>query len=157
MGLAPEARMTRPPMKKAKTAVRRGGMIPAARWNAMSLPAEVVGSPRSGGGVGGVTVMRRSCDFLSLPAEHLHADLLLRHAVRVLGHDPALVDDQDAVGEGEDLLELERDEENRPPLVALLHEAAVEVLDRADVKSSRGLRRDQHLRVAIDLPGDDEL
>ena len=50
IGLAPDARMTRPPMKNAKTAVRSGGMIPPAFCFSCSRPAVVVGSPCSGGG-----------------------------------------------------------------------------------------------------------
>ena len=42
-------------------------------------------------------------------------------------------------------------------LVALLDEAAVHELDRADVEAPRRLRGDQHLRVAVDLAGEDDL
>ena len=76
---------------------------------------------------------------------------------RVLADDLALVDDEDAVGERQHLLELERDEQDRAPLVALLDEPPVQVLDRADVEAARRLRRDQHLRVARDLARDDDL
>src|SRR5581483_1084139 len=57
----------------------------------------------------------------------------------------------------EHLVELERDEEDRPPLVALLDQPAVDELDRADVEAARRLRGDQHLRVAIDLAREDHL
>ena len=69
----------------------------------------------------------------------------------------ALEDDEDPVGEREDLLQLERDEQDGPALVALLDEPAVDELDRADVEAARRLRRDQHLRVAVDLAGEDHL
>src|SRR5438128_1186674 len=75
----------------------------------------------------------------------------------MLADDLALVDDEDAVGEREDLLELERHEQDRTPLVALGDEAPVEVLHRADVEAPRRLRREQDLRVAGDLPCGDEL
>ena len=75
----------------------------------------------------------------------------------VLADDPPLVDDEDAVGEREDLLELERDEQDRAPLVALLDEPAVDELDRADVEAARGLGGQQDARVALDLAGDDDL
>src|SRR4249919_1853591 len=88
-----------------------------------------------------------------LQADHLEADLLLRDGAFVPAHDLALVEDEDAIREREDLIELERHEQDRAPLVALVHEPAVEVLDRADVEASRGLCRDERLRVAGDLPG----
>src|ERR1700751_1769272 len=69
-----------------------------------------------------------------LAAEHLEAELLLRHLSRVIADDLAFVDEEAPVGEGEDLRELERDEQDRAALVALLHQPAVEVLDRADVE-----------------------
>ena len=53
----------------------------------------------------------------------------------------ALVDDEDPVGEREDLVELERDEQDRPALVALLDEPPVDELDRADVEAARRLAR----------------
>ena len=71
--------------------------------------------------------------------------------------DPALVDDEDAVGEREHLLELERDEQHGASLVALLDEPAVHELDRADVEPARRLRRDQDTRVARHLARDHDL
>ena len=75
----------------------------------------------------------------------------------MLADDLALVDDEDAVRERQDLVQLERDEQDRSALVALGDEPAVEVLDRADVEAARRLRGDQHLRVARDLAGRDDL
>ena len=49
-------------------------------------------------------------------AGHREAELLLGRGRRELADDPALVDDEDAVGEREDLLELERDEQDRAAL-----------------------------------------
>ena len=74
----------------------------------------------------------------------------------MLADDLPLVDDEDPVGEREDLVELERDEEDRAPLCALLDEPPVQELDRADVEAARRLRRDQHLGIARDLTGRDD-
>src|SRR5262245_55410029 len=84
-------------------------------------------------------------------AGHRDADLLIRGVRPVLGHDPALVDDEDAVGERQDLVQLERHEQNGPALVALFHEAAVDELDRADVEARRGLRGDEDTGVTVEL------
>ena len=80
-----------------------------------------------------------------------------RRRRRELADDLALVDDENPVGEREDLLELERDEQDPAPLVALLDEPPVDELDRADVEAARRLRGDQHLRVAVDLAGEHDL
>ena len=74
-----------------------------------------------------------------------------------LADDLALVDDEDPVGEREDLLELERDEQDRAALVALLDQAPVDELDRADVEAARRLRGDQDARVAVDLAREHDL
>ena len=80
-----------------------------------------------------------------------------RRVRRELTDDLALVDDEDPVGEREDLLELERDEQDAPPLVALLDEPPVDELDRADVEPARRLRGDQDARVAVDLAREHDL
>ena len=59
--------------------------------------------------------------------------------------------------ERQDLLELERDEQDGAALVALLDEPAVDELDRADVEPARRLAGDEHPRVALDLACDDDL
>ena len=94
---------------------------------------------------------------LPAAADHRDAELLLGDARRELAHDLALEDDEDPVGEREDLLELERDEQDAAALVALLDEPAVDELDRADVEPARRLGGDQHLRVAVDLAREDHL
>ena len=68
-----------------------------------------------------------------------------------LEHDLPAVHDEDAVGEIEHLVELERHEQHGAAGVALLDEAAVHVLDRADVEAARRLRRDQQPGVGLDL------
>ena len=74
-----------------------------------------------------------------------------------LADDLPFVDDEDPVREREDLLELERDQQDAAALVALLDEAPVHELDRPDVEAARRLRGDQHARVAVDLAGEDDL
>ena len=69
----------------------------------------------------------------------------------------ALEHDEDAVGERQHLVELERDEQDRSPLVPLLDQAPVDELDRTDVETAGRLRGDQHARVAVDLAGEDHL
>ena len=97
-------------------------------------------------------VIAHAALLLPAPAAgHREPELFLGRRRRELADDAALVDDEDAVGEREDLLELERDEEHRAAGVALLDEAAVDELDRADVETARRLRGDQHLRIAVDL------
>ena len=68
-----------------------------------------------------------------------------------LAGDPAAAHDEDAVREGEDLLELDRDDQDRDAGVAQRDEPAVDELDRADVDAARRLADDQHLRAALDL------
>ena len=65
--------------------------------------------------------------------------------------------DEDAVGERQNLIELERDEEDGSTLVALLDEPVVDELDRADVEPSRRLARHQDSGVTCDLAGDHDL
>ncbi len=76
---------------------------------------------------------------------------------RVLRDDLALVHDEDPVRERQDLLELERDEEDRPAPVSLLDEPPVDELDRTDVEPSRRLRGDEDARIAVDLAGEHDL
>src|SRR3954447_19219276 len=59
---------------------------------------------------------------LPLASDHGEADLLLGDRRRVLGSDLSFVEDEDPVGEREDLVELEGDEEDRAPFIAFLHE-----------------------------------
>ena len=68
-----------------------------------------------------------------------------------------VVQDEDAVGEVEDLVQLERHEQDGAARVALLDQAAVHELDGADVEAARGLRGDHQARVGVDLARQDEL
>ena len=92
-----------------------------------------------------------------LPAEHRHAELLVAGVRRQLGHDPALVDDQHAVAERADLLELQRHEQHAAARVALLEQLPVDELDRADVEAARRLRGDRDLRLLGELARDHDL
>ena len=56
---------------------------------------------------------RRSSGLLPPSARHCDTELLLGDVRRVLADDATLVDDEDPVGEREDLVELERDEQYR--------------------------------------------
>ena len=75
----------------------------------------------------------------------------------VLGDEPSFVEDEDPIREREDLVELERDEQDGPALVPLLDEPPVHELDRSDVQAPRRLCGDEHARVTRDLPGDHQL
>ena len=164
-------------MKKASSAVRIGVTIPPAFCQSASRCA-TLGAPSwfcSGGaralrrqprrrllrvGPVEVRVARLGHAYrLLLPAaaDHRDAELLLAHGRRELADDPAVVHDEDPVGERQDLLELERLEQDRAALVALGDEPPVHELDRADVESARRLRGDEHARVALDLARDDHL
>src|SRR5205085_6412426 len=90
-------------------------------------------------------------------AGHRDAELFLADLRRILADDAALVDHENPVGERQDLVELERHEEDGSSRVAFGHEPLVHELDRADVEASSRLRRDQHPRVPRDLARDDDL
>ena len=64
-----------------------------------------------------------------------------------LAHNPPLVHDHDPVGQGADLIEIFADEQNGRAVVALLKQALVNVLSRADIDAAGWLRRDQHTGV----------
>src|SRR5947208_469261 len=68
------------------------------------------------------------CEVAARAAQHFQPDLLLRGVRPVLRDDPPLVHHEDAVGEREHLVQLERDQQDRAAAVALVHEAAVDVL-----------------------------
>jgi len=64
---------------------------------------------------------------------------------------------QDPVGQGQDLVQLAGHDQDGGAVVALLDDAAVDVLDRSDVDPTCGLRGDDQLGLAGELPGDDQL
>ena len=101
------------------------------------------------------SVMREMRGFhhaASSIAGHQQAELaLVRRVGPALAGDAAAAHHQDAVGQREDLVELDRDQQDRLAGVAQRDEAAVDELDRADVDAARRLADEQHLRVALDL------
>src|SRR6266511_131846 len=90
-------------------------------------------------------------------ADHRDPELLLGHRGRVLADDPPLEDDEDSVGKGQDLLELERDQKDRASLVTLLDEPPVHELDRADVEAACRLGCDEDPGVAFYLAREHDL
>ena len=127
-------------------------------------PSGGSGSARPGSTLGlGRRLLRRRLDGLAHAASFCPPPVMATpssSAVAVGGNSPddlAFEDDEDAIGEREDLLELERDEQDRPALVALLDQATVDELDRADVEPARRLGGDEHARIAVDLAGEDDL
>src|SRR5688500_11055606 len=144
------AKTTRPPTKNAKSAVKIGTMTPPARWEKASRSAKLGTTSGSdpGGGVAPADVvisgspgsakrlLGRSCGLFSDgSARHRDPQLLLAHVGAVLGDDAALVDHEDAVGEGEDLVELQREEQDGLAAVAGFDQLPVDELDRADVEA----------------------
>ena len=108
-----------------------------------------------GGVLPGIVRLGHHAALSAVPPSHREPELLVSDVGSVLRDDVALVDDEDAVGEREDLVELERDEQDRPPGVSLLDEAAVDELDGADVEPAGRLCGDQNARIAVDLPRED--
>src|SRR5829696_8416916 len=104
-----------------------------------------------------VRAARTSGRPLARHARHREPEILAGGVRPVLADDLALEHDEDAVCEREHLLELERDQQDRTALVPLLDEPPVHELDRAHVEAARRLRRDEHLRVAVDLARHDHL
>ena len=68
-------------------------------------------------------------------AGHHQADPLPTDARVDDAHDPAPVHDGDAIAEGEHLVELGRDDQDRRALVTFGDDPLVDVLDRADVEA----------------------
>ncbi len=91
-------------------------------------------------------------------AGHQQADLLgVEIVVAVNADELALVHHGDAVGQGEDLRELGRDEDDRLALLFLVKNRAVDVLDGAQIEAAGRLVKDDHLAAAVDLAGQDDL
>ena len=93
-----------------------------------------------------------------LDAGHQQAELaLVGLAGDPLAGDAAVEHDDDPVRERLDLVELDRDEQDRLAAVAQRHDLVVDELDRPDVDAAGRLADQQHLRVALHLAGDDDL
>src|SRR5207248_10174678 len=127
------------------------------RWPAGGRRAAPRRSGRRRPASGGSAARRSGGHLLALAAGHRDAELLLGHVGRVLADDSALVDDEDAVGERENLLELERDEQHRLAAVARLDEPPVHELDRAHVEPAGWLGGKENARLPRDLAGEDDL
>src|SRR5215207_3459222 len=78
-------------------------------------------------------------------------------AIGKVADDLALVDDEYAIGEIEDFIQVERDQQHTAVLVPLGHELAVHELDGADIEPAGGLDGEDHPRLPIELAGNDEL
>ena len=111
-------------------------------------------SPAPACSAAGASSFRGSGDFRS---RHQQAEFLHRHRGRPEAGDPALVHDRDPVRERVDLVQLGRDDEHGHAVVALLHDAAVHELDRADVEATGRLAGHQHLVLPPEFPGQDDL
>ena len=70
--------------------------------------------------------------------------------------DPALVHDDDPVGQGQELVELLGDQQDRGARLAQLEQHPVDALDAADVQPARGLDGHHQRRPGVDLAGEDE-
>ena len=87
-----------------------------------------------------------------LGARHHQAErALVGAAGRHLAHDAAGEHHQDAVGERQDLVELDRDHQHGAALVAALHQLAMDEFDGADIDAARRLADQQHLGLARHL------
>ena len=75
----------------------------------------------------------------------------------MLSDDLALVDDQDAVRERQDLVQLERDQKHGLAVVASPDQLAMNEFDRADVEAAGRLGGDQDARLASDLTREHDL
>src|SRR5271166_2654190 len=83
---------------------------------------------------------------------HQASDLLDVGVVRhEIGHDAPAIDDEDAVREGEDLVDVRGDDEDGAPCIAHLDEYAVDRLDCADVDAARRLLGYNDTRAARQL------
>src|SRR5205823_1722567 len=93
----------------------------------------------------------------SLPASgHHQPDLLMARPTRVnLADYPAVVDDEQAVGERRDLFEFGGDEKDCAALVSEGDELAVYELDCADVNAARRLRDQEEFGPQFELATDD--
>src|SRR6266851_5239618 len=88
---------------------------------------------------------------------HQQAEPSLIRFGRLEAHDPPLIHHRYPVRKRAHLVELSRDQKNRRALIPLLHQPAMDELDGPDVDTARRLGREQDLRVAGHLAGDDDL
>src|SRR5258708_37406685 len=88
---------------------------------------------------------------------HQQTERALVGAGGQLADDGAVGHHEDAVGEGADLVELDRDEEDRAARGAQFEEAAMDELDGADIDAPRRLADPPQFRLPRDPAGADQL
>ena len=93
----------------------------------------------------------------SMPGHQQPELALVGLAGEALAGDAAVEHHDDPVRERLDLVELDRDEQDRLAAVAQRDDLLVDELDGADVDAARRLADQQHLGVALHLAGDDDL
>ena len=126
-------RTMRPAMRKASATLTSGSStISAQRRQADGGPASRARRPRPGGPA--PAIIRPSVRSSAAAAVDLADDAAGEHH-------------QDAVGERQDLVELDRDHQHGAARVAALHQLAMDELDGADVDAARRLADQQDLRA----------
>ena len=83
------------------------------------------------------------------PGHHQAERALVGARRRQLAHDAAAEHHQDAVGQRQDLVELDRDHQDRAARVAALQQLAMDELDGADIDAARRLADQQHLGLRV--------
>ena len=92
------------------------------------------------------------------PPRHQQSDLLDRRGAGLqLAHDLALVDDEDAVRECADLVEVLAEEQDRYAPSGGISQVRVDRLDRTDVEPTRRLRHDEDERIVCEFATEYEL
>ena len=76
---------------------------------------------------------------------------------RHVSDDPPVVHHENSIRQGEDLVQLDRDQQERFAGVAQRHQAPVDELDRADVDSTGGLPDQEEIGIAVELAGQHDL
>ena len=155
---------TSPPITNARSAVRSGARIPSARWAKPYAVDDARADARARGPPG-----RRPAVGAAPPAV-AHAAPSARpppviatpssSSLAVGGNSPTISPSyMTRIRSESERISSSSSETSRiaAALVALLDQAAVDELDRADVEAARRLRGDQDLRVAVDLAREDDL
>src|SRR5699024_3890343 len=69
----------------------------------------------------------------------------------------ALVEDDNAVAQVQDFIEVVGEQEDGLAIVPFGHKRLVDELDRANIEAAGRLDGEEHIRVALELAGDDQL
>ena len=92
-----------------------------------------------------------------MAASHQQADLFLRRARRIdLASDASAVQDEKAIGQRSDLLELGGHQQDGATGVAQRHDLPMNELDGTDVDASRRLRNQQQFGAEIKFAPNDQ-